>query len=34
MAITNLKTALKEGFKCNDNGYFDSFLDNVYGRYV
>ena len=32
MAITNLKTALKEGFKCNDNGYFDSFLDNVYGK--
>lgn len=28
----NLKTALKAGFKCNDNGYFNSFLDNVYAN--
>ena len=32
MEKMNLKTALKAGFKCNDNGYFNSFLDNVYAN--
>ncbi len=34
MKKTNLKTALQEEYKSkvNNNGYFDSFLDNVYGK--
>ena len=34
MEKMNLKTALKAGFKCNDNGYFNSFLDNVYTKQI
>ena len=34
MEKMNLKTALKAGFKCNDNGYFNSFLDYVYANQI